>query len=110
MINANLGRESYIPRMKIIPSNLRVAGLSRDGEPPDELSFGGEDTQGVPPLALESSAFRETVWAHMDPCKRGRLNLEDFEDRLNALPLETADNVSTLSYSSCSICLIILPP
>lgn len=96
--------------MKILPSNLRVAGMSRDVEPPGILDFGGEDKQGMdfddnsstkhlPPLALEGSAFRGAVWAHMDPCSRGRLNLEDFEDRLNALPSATADNVSTSSFS-----------
>lgn len=92
--------------MNIMPFNLRVAGLSRGGEPPDTLNFGGEDKQDhehssiqpLPPLALESSAFRGTVWAHMDPCRRGRLNLEDFEERLSVLPLATADNVSTLCF------------
>eukprot|EP00752_Nemacystus_decipiens_P007034 g6310.t1 len=34
-----------------------------------------------------------TVWAHMDPYKRKRLNLEDFEDRLNIPPLPTNDNI-----------------
>lgn len=96
--------------MKILPSNLRVAGISRDVEPQNRLGFCGGDKQGVdhdndsstkhlPPLAIESSAFRGVVWAQMDPCRRGRLNLEDFEDRLNALPLETADNVSSFCFS-----------
>lgn len=69
----------------------------------------GEDTKNgkhdsslplpLPPLALESSAFRRTVWAHMDPYKRKRLNREDFEDRLNIPPLPTTDNVSALAGS-----------
>lgn len=95
--------------MKILPSNLKVASRSRDMEPADSRKFGVENMQGVdhghgstkllPPLALESCDFRRTVWAHMDPFRRGRMNLEDFEDRLNALPLETPNNVSTLSCS-----------
>lgn len=89
--------------MEIMPPKLQVTGRCLDGEPKTGLTSGGEDTRGgesshasslpLPPLALEASAFRGAVWAHMDPCKRKRLNLEDFEDRLNVLPLETTNNV-----------------
>lgn len=95
--------------MQETPIKVWVAERPPHGEPKTGLS--GEDTREknashdsslplpLPPLAVESSAFRRTVWAHMDPYKRKRLNLEDFEDRLNIPPLQTTDNVSTLARS-----------
>lgn len=93
--------------METTPSELGVASESGDGEP-DRFNTGGDHARGgnpnngstpqaLPPLALECSTFRRTVWAHMDPCRRKRLNLEDFEDRLNSVP-ETANKVSTRSH------------
>ncbi len=91
--------------METLPE-LEAAGESGDEEP-NRLSSGGDNARGEdrshgsisqapPPLELECSTFRRTVWAHMDPCKRKRMNLEDFEDRLNSLP-KTANKVSTRS-------------
>lgn len=94
--------------MKVTPTKSRAAAeRPQHGEPETRRDLSGGDTRRksgshdsslpLPPLALEISAFRRTVWAHMDPYKRRRLKLEDFEDRLNIPPLETTDNVSTLA-------------
>lgn len=90
--------------MKVEPIIVQVAERLLQGEPKNGLASSGEDTRRgnggpvLPPLALESSAFRRTVWAHMDPYKRGRLNLDEFEDRLNVLPVGATHNVSTFKH------------
>lgn len=102
--------------METNPSELEAAGESGDGEP-DRLNPGGEKARGMnrahgstsqalPPLALECSTFRRTVWAHMDPCRRKRLNLEDFEERLNVVP-STADKVSIHSHTRCMYVILV---
>lgn len=95
--------------MEATPIQVRAAVRPLHGEPEAGIASSGEDTWRengsqdsslpLPALALESSAFRRTVWAHMDPYKRRRLNVEDFEDRLNVPPLQTTDNVSILARS-----------
>lgn len=46
------------------------------------------------PISMEYSVFRTTVWAHLNPKRKGRLSLKDFEETLSVLPPATSDNVS----------------
>lgn len=59
-------------------------------------------TSLLPPVSIENSEFLNMVWAYMDPHKRGRLSLKDFEEQLSIEPPGTTDKVRFGSLFRCS--------